>query len=167
MYLLIHSVREISTTIVVSIASICIVNLLTIISRYNSEGKVNKILKKDEVLAYELLSPLNNVIDKEVKQTYYKFLNKNINGLDLSFELTDITIIKTKCYRAVRWLKERASDKEKFPIVKEESINTGFCKNMYGYKFYGIILNVVLIISIITLNIASVGKFINVIPNLK
>ena len=39
---------------------------------------------------------------------------------------------------AIGWLIAQTRDAEKFPLIKEETINYGFCKNLYGLKSLGI-----------------------------
>ena len=149
MYLLVEEVRELSTTIVVAITAGALINLLILFSRHKA-SKVNDIIDKKNSLAQEVLSPLNDdiKINKLIKQRYYDFINSNVSYINLSFELEDETVIKQQCNAAITWLRERARNDERFKLVEEEGINTGFCKNMYGVKNYGISINIILVLII-------------------
>lgn len=149
MYLLVEEVRELSTTIVVAITAAALINLLILFSRHKAV-KVNNILDKKNSLAQEILSPLNNdiKINKLTKQRYYDFINTNVSYINLSFEVEDEVEIKKQCNDAIIWLKQRARGDKRFKLVEEEGINTGFCKNMYGIKSYGIAINIILVLVI-------------------
>lgn len=155
LYLLFESVRTISTTIIITIVAFAISNLLVLLARYNESKKIRVILDK-KVLAQEILSPLDRTIDLSTKKRYYNFLNSKIEDLELNEQLEDEKIIKEKCITAVRWLKEYTRHESEFPLVMEENINTGFCRNLYGLKTHGIFICVILIIM---LGIFSIIKF--------
>lgn len=158
MYLLVEEVRELSTTIVVSITAWALINLLILFSRYKG-SKVNNVIDKKNSLAQEVLSPLNEdlKINKLMKQRYYDFINNNVSYINLSFELEDETEIKHQCHAAITWLRERARSDERFKLVVEEGINTGFCKNMYGIKNYGIVINIILLLVLLIYNYIMYG----------
>lgn len=158
MYLLVEEVRELSTTIVVSITAWALINLLILFSRYKG-SKVNNVIDKKNSLAQEVLSPLNEdiKINKLMKQRYYDFINSNVSYINLSFELEDETEIKHQCHAAITWLRERARSDERFKLVVEEGINTGFCKNMYGIKNYGIVINIILLLVLLIYNYMMYG----------
>ena len=145
MYLFFEIVREIATTVIITITSSAIINLLVLISRYKGSEKIKKVLKDKKVFAQEMLSPLDTRIDASTKKRYYKFLNENIKDLNLNYEIKDSQIIFIKCNTAVKWLKEYTRDEEKFPLVFEENINTGFCRNLYGLKNMGLFICLALI----------------------
>lgn len=140
MYLIIDIIRELSTTIVVFIVSLAISNLLILISRYQGDKKIEKILDKD-VLADNILKPTNNILDNITKQRYYDFLNKNIKDVNLNMKCDNEDEYKT----SIKWLKRQTRDKSKHSLIFEENINIGFCKNLYGLKCYGIVVSISLI----------------------
>lgn len=147
-YLLIGSVRELATTIIVVVISLALSNLLILFSRYKGDKKIKNIIS-NEVMATRLLMPDDDNIDEITKKRYYKYFNENISDLELNIEINDRTILMKKCKTAIKWLKEKTRDKEKYALVFEENINIGFCKNIYGLKTLGIISTIGIIVIII------------------
>lgn len=145
MYLIFESVRELSTTVIITIVSFSILNLLILVSRQKGSNAIKGILD-DSTAAYKLLSPNDKRLDKYTKERYYKLIYENLPDLGLITEDLDEDEINQKCKSAINWLRSRTRDKNKFNLVNEENINTGFCRNMYGFKWWGIVINSVLIL---------------------
>lgn len=142
LYLLVPGTRSISFTAIIIAVSFGMCNLMISLSRYHGRESLRKCFP--ELLpAQQMLLPEDNSIDAITKERYHKFLSSKINNLSFS---RDNNHVESSCNSAVNWLISQTRDAQKFPLIKEESINFGFAKNLYGLKKIGIIISSILLV---------------------
>ena len=87
----------------------------------------------------------DNNLDSHTKARYHTCLQERIPGWEpptLEEEDERFTETDARYDSAVRWLRERARDKTRFPIVFQENVGYGFRRNLYGLKPIGIVVAV-------------------------
>lgn len=137
LYLLIPDTRNIAFTTVIIITSFGMCNLMISLSRYLSRKAISKCFP-DLLPAQQMLLSNDTTLDATTKKRYQEFFLSKIK--DLSFT-NDSDDIKINCNSAITWLIAQTRDAEKFPLIKEETINFGFAKNLYGLKTIGIVIS--------------------------
>ncbi len=137
LYLLIPEVQNISFTAVIIITSLGMCNLMISLSRYFSRKASSKCFSS-LLPAQQMLLPDDTTLDAITKKRYHEFFLSKVKGL--SFTDTPSNV-KNSCNSAIAWLIAQTRNAEKFPLIKEESINFGFAKNLYGLKPIGIVIS--------------------------
>ena len=133
-YLLVPNASNFPFTFMILIMCFGLCNLLMSISRFLGRRATAKCFP-ELMPAQQMLMPEDMTLDPITKKRYYKFFTSNLKGLSFSKEVTTAT---NSCKSAIGWLIAQTRDAEKFPLIKEETINYGFCKNLYGLKSLGI-----------------------------
>lgn len=142
LFLLIPATRSISFTAVILVISFGICNLIISASRYYGRNAVKKCFT-GALPAQRMLHPDDYTLDAITKSRYQKYLSTKIEGL--SFD-KDASNLNDTCNTAINWLISQTRDSNNFPIIKEELINFGFSKNLYGVKPFGITISSILTI---------------------
>ena len=89
------------------------------------------------------LSHTGNKLDTQTLTRYHAFLEKQINGWvapSISDEIENPKQAEVAYTSAVRWLREKTRDREKFYMVFRENISYGFRRNLYGMRYIAIFL---------------------------
>lgn len=146
LYLLIPEVRSISFTAMILIISFGMCNLIIAQSRYYGRNASTKCFNQSKP-AQRMLLPSDQTPDSQTKERYHSFFSSKIKGVTFEKDTQDIDAM---CNTAISWLISQTRDSSKFPLIKEELINYGFAKNLYGMKSIGIIISVALILIEIT-----------------
>ena len=133
-YLLVPNASNISFTVIVLILCFGLCNLMMSLSRYLGRKVTSKCFP-ELMPAQQMLMPTDDTLDSITKQRYHKFFLSKIENLSFSKD-SDNAI--NSCKSSINWLISQTRDSEKFPLIKEETINFGFSKNLYGLKPLGI-----------------------------
>ncbi len=139
-YLLIPGSRDISFTAILLLISFGMCNLIISLSRHLGRKALKKCFP-GLLPAQQMLLPDDKTLDNVTKKRYYKFLSNKIKNLSFT---KDAENLNASCSSAVNWLISQTRDGDKFPLIKEESINFGFVKNLYGLKTIGVIISLFL-----------------------
>lgn len=138
LYLLIPELRNISSTIIISIVVYGITNVIVIYCRIPGCKALKKCFPQ-MLPAQESLLPSSSWIDSNTKQRYYSFLSEHVSGFEIYQKDSEM---KASASTAVTWLIAQTRNTTNFPLIAEENINFGFSYNLLGLKPYGIILSV-------------------------
>lgn len=79
----------------------------------------------------------NEHLDSQTKTRYHSFLEKSIDGWNSPSPRDESDNLKSAeiAYEsAVRWLREKTRDRERFPLIFKENVSYGFRRNLYGLK---------------------------------
>lgn len=141
LYLQVESIRNLASTVVVTVALLALSILLIIFIRYHGKQKHQK---RDFVAEY--LYPNNNKIERTEKDRLYVFLGSIDNSFSILYEQKEQPDIsdeyKQACKSALNWLKEHSRD---FDIVNKENAMYGFCRNLLAVKPAGIVISIIMI----------------------
>lgn len=151
-YLLIPDASNFSFTVIILILCFGLCNLMMSLSRFHGRKAIAKCFPK-LMPAQQMLMPNDKTLDPITKKRYHEFLSSKIKNLTFKNE-TVATL--NSCKSAVSWLISQTRDSNSFPLIKEETINFGFSKNLYGLKNLGIAISAFLTILQITIIIAKV-----------
>ena len=160
-YLLIPDASNFSFTVIILILCFGLCNLMMSLSRFA------KCFPK-LMPAQQMLMPNDKTLNPITKKRYHEFLSSKIKNLTFKNE-TVATL--NSCKSAVSWLISQTRDSNSFPLIKEETINFGFSKNLYGLKNLGIAISAFLTILQTTIIIAKVHlkfgfvEYTNLIPS--
>lgn len=95
----------------------------------------------------------DSVIDAKSKAHYHAFLSEKLGE-----KLPSPTIEKNNpekadasYVRAGNWLRERTRDQDKFKVLFEENVVYGFRRNLFGLKWFGLGLNVLVVLACLAL----------------
>lgn len=97
-----------------------------------------------------MLRHRDDIIDPFTKQRYHDILQKKINNISFpcaEVELENPALADHQYDSAINWLKEKTRNTKEFPLVKEELINYGFARNLWGMKQYGLSLSLLMVIT--------------------
>lgn len=133
-YLLVPNASNFSFTVIILVLCFGACNLMMSLSRFLSRKATSKCFP-GLMPAQQMLMPEDDTLDPITKKRYHKFFSSKLNNL--SFSKESATAVNS-CKSAVNWLISQTRDAEKFPLIKEETINFGFSKNLYGLKPLGI-----------------------------
>ncbi|MDE0553922.1 MAG: hypothetical protein OXI24_06895 [Candidatus Poribacteria bacterium] len=89
------------------------------------------------------LSHSNQRLDATTKGRYHDILASHINGWtapSLEEESKDKQRAQEAYESAVRWLREKTRDRQRYSLVFKENVSYGFRRNLYGIKPLGICL---------------------------
>lgn len=151
-YLLIPDASNFSFTVIILILCFGLCNLMMSLSRFHGRKAIVKCFPK-LMPAQQMLMPNDKTLDPITKKRYHEFLSSKIKNLTFKNE-TVATL--NSCKSAVSWLISQTRDSNSFPLIKEETINFGFSKNLYGLKNLGIAISAFLTILQTTIIIAKV-----------
>lgn len=85
----------------------------------------------------------DNNLDEETKARYRAYLEQHISGWrapSQADEEADCQAALARYDSAVRWLRERTRDRERFDLVFKESVTYGYRRNAYGLKWFALVL---------------------------
>ncbi|MDO4648657.1 MAG: hypothetical protein Q4B26_08395 [Eubacteriales bacterium] len=139
-YLLIPGTRDISFTAILLLIAFGMCNLMISLSRHLGRKALNKCFT-GLLPAQQMLLPNDKSLDNITKKRYHKFLSSKVKNLTFAKDAENLT---SSCSSAVNWLISQTRDANKFPLIKEESINFGFVKNLYGLKPIGVVISLFL-----------------------
>lgn len=127
-----------------------LMHLIARISRNLGKSKENSLYKLwGGAPTTQILRHKDETLDSITKKRYHKFLENNINGLKLpTVEDEEKNPNEAdKAYQsAVKWLREKTRDKKKYYLIFQENIHYGFSRNLWAFKTYAIIINIINII---------------------
>lgn len=91
----------------------------------------------------ELTRADNSVFDEVSKAEYRAFLAAKVNRQvpSAAEEIADPVGAMAFYNACFRWLRENTRDKERFQVLFGENISYGFRRNMWGLKWFGIVVN--------------------------
>lgn len=158
-YLLVPNASNFSFTAIILVICFGLCNLMMSLSRFWGRNVPSKCFS-GLMPAQQLLMPDDETLDPITKKRYYKFLCSNVENLSFT---KDIAISTNSCKSAVNWLISQTRDSNKFPLIKEETINFGFSKTLYGLKPLGIVISLLLTIIEIIIVIAKINLKFNYI----
>lgn len=170
-YILIPELRNLSSTIIITLISYSLSGLIILYSRKTSGKILNKCFPFG-LPAQQYLLLNDNHLNKHVKERYYNFFKKYLTDFTLS---TNEEEMKKQADSAITWLISQTRDNSKFSLIAEENMNLGFAYNLLGIKKTGISLCLLMLIinSIITvanfrfdLNIDSISFIYCIISNI-
>lgn len=136
-YLLIPGTRDISFTVILIIIAFGMCNFMISLSRHLGRKALKKCFT-GLLPAQQMLLPSDNSLDSITKKRYHRFLSSKVKNLTFT---KDAETLNASCLSAVNWLIAQTRDSNKFPLIKEETINFGFVKNLYGLKTIGIVIS--------------------------
>lgn len=133
-YILLPEIRNLSTTLIITMVSYAFSGLIILFSRRKS-GKILKKCFPNGLPAQQYLMPNNNHLNNYIKERYYNFFKKNIADFTLSQNEEEM---EKQTDSAVKWLISQTRDSTKFPLIAEENMNLGFAYNLLGIKSAGV-----------------------------
>ena len=133
-YLMVPKANNFSFTIIVMVIGFGLCNLMMSLSRFLGR-KATSSCFPELMPAQQMLMPTDTTLDPITKKRYYEFFSSNLKNLSFYEEPKTSA---NSCKTAINWLIAQTRDEEKFPLIKEEAINFGFSKNLYGLKYLGI-----------------------------
>lgn len=141
-YLIIPEVRSLSFTAIIIIILFGISNLIISISRYYGRDTIKKCFN-GILPAQQMLHPDDTTLDEITKKRYQYFFSSKIDGISFKSDTQNLDAV---CNTSINWIISQTRDSNQFPVIKEELINFGFAKNLYGVKSLGIIVTITVII---------------------
>lgn len=150
-YLLVPNASNFSFTTIILILCFGLCNFMMSQSRYLGRKSSSKCFP-GLMPAQQMLMPEDNSLDPITKKRYQKFFSSRLKNLSFS---KDVSTAENSSKSAINWLISQTRDVEKFPLIKEESINFGFAKNLYGLKTLGTIISAFLTILEVGITIAK------------
>ena len=82
------------------------------------------------------------------KTSWFKYVGSKIGGIRPTAEKEEADQAASDSYyeRCGNWLRENTRDHKKFNLVFEENVAYGFRRNLYGLKWLGLALNVLVLV---------------------
>ena len=118
--------------------------LLSHISRdFGRKAEARLLIEWDGMPTSHWLSHKGNKLDVQTLTRCHAFLENQINGWKAPSSRDEIENPKKAevAYEsAVRWLREKTRDREKFDMVFRENISYGFRRNLYGLKCIALVV---------------------------
>lgn len=96
-----------------------------------------------------ILRHSDNTIDKVTKRRYHKFLNDKIEGINIPTpdeEQNDNKFADQVYESCTKFLISKTRDTKKFPLIFKENISYGFRRNLWGMKYWALVIISILII---------------------
>lgn len=124
--------------------------LLSYIARNAGKHYESKMIKRLGALPTTILLMFSDSrVDKYTKIRYHRALKNELINLDIPMSLDE----EKKCdakevySSSINWLRNYANaNKEKYPLVYQELIKYNFWRNLYGLKFIGIAMYILVAI---------------------
>lgn len=128
--------------------------LLGKLSRNIGKRKEEELIKKwDGLPTTRFLRHRDKSIDIHTKGRYHNFLEKHVPNLGIptaDVELADSINADIVYKSAAKWLLNKTRDTSKYNLLFRENISYGFARNFWALKYWGLLLNVtVLIVTIV------------------
>lgn len=95
-----------------------------------------------------MLRHSDTTFDDATKTSWLKFIGLKIRGTGPTVEEEKANPAVADAYygRCGNWLRENTRDHKKFNLVFEENVAYGFRRNLYGLKWLGLALNVLVVV---------------------
>lgn len=144
-------IRELGSAAVSLITTFGILALLSRISRNAGKHKEKGLYEKwGGIPTSYFLRHNDQNLDVMTKKRYHNYLQSSISGLILpneAEELSDIQSANNAYESAIRWLREKTRDKQKFSLVFKDNVHYGFSRNLWAMKPWGITLSTAVLLS--------------------
>jgi hypothetical protein len=163
--------RSLGGAILNIVVTLGILTLMARLSRNAGKRKEQQLFDKwNGKPTTTILRHNNSTLDSFTKKRYHEYLGKCVKGIviptpeeeNANRDQADIV------YESVtRWLREKTRDKSKFPLVFQENVHYGFCRNLWAMKRWGLSLSLIaLILNIAGILIKYPGKLLSVTPEI-
>lgn len=148
-YCLFSDLRNLLSAAAGSIIFVLIFYYLGKASREIGKKKQEKlIIKWDGMPSTRFLRHRDNTYDEHTKGRYHSYLQTHVPNLiipTLEEELENPEKADLIYQSAVIWLLKKTRDTEKYSLLFKDNINYGFARNFWALKYWGIVINLLVL----------------------
>lgn len=140
--------RTLSSTIISMLATCGVLKFLAKMARDAGKAKEERLFKEWGGKPTTILLRLrDDTLDPITKQRYHETLRGSI-GLDFPKDIHHEDAHSDEYYEsAIKWLREKTRDKNKYFLVFQDNVTYGFARNLWAMKPLGLPLSLIVVIA--------------------